>query len=62
MAIGQKHEIHERRRGRNMGVMFALVGLIGLIFAVTIVKLGPNAANPSTNTSWGERLIEWVSE
>lgn len=62
MAIGQQHEMHKRRRGRNIGVLGALIGLIVLLFAVTLVKLGPNAANPSTKTSWGERLIEWVSQ
>ena len=42
------HEIHHRRRGRNIGVLAILLGLVGLLFLVTIVKMGGNAANP-----WG---------
>ena len=42
------HELHKRRRGRNLAVLWAAVLLVALLFAVTIVKLGPNAANP-----WG---------
>ena len=42
------HELHKRRRSRNLAVLLAAVALVVLLFAVTIVKLGPNAANP-----WG---------
>ncbi|MEL6280304.1 MAG: hypothetical protein AAFQ73_06175 [Pseudomonadota bacterium] len=41
-----EHELHERRRGRNLAVGGVLLGLALTIFAVTIVKLGQNAANP----------------
>lgn len=44
----QDHELHRRRRGRNIGVLVVLLAFVALLFAVTIVKLGGNAANP-----WG---------
>lgn len=60
MALRRDSERHDRRRGRNWAVLGALVALVVLLFAVTIVKLGPNAANPSTNETWGSSLVEWL--
>ncbi|GMG81827.1 hypothetical protein LNKW23_10400 [Paralimibaculum aggregatum] len=42
------HELHKRRRGRNLGVLAVLLGFAALLFIVTIVKMGGNSANP-----WG---------
>lgn len=42
------HELHKRRRGRNLGLLAVLGAFVVLTFVVTIVKLGSNAANP-----WG---------
>jgi len=39
MAIKVEHEIHERRRGRNTGVGLLLLGLIGIVFGLTVVKV-----------------------
>ena len=61
-AIKPEHEIHQRRKGRNYGVLAALGGLAVLLFAVTIVKMGPNAGNPSQGQSWGETLMQWILE
>ena len=58
----REHELHARRRGRNIGLMLALGVFVALIFAVTIVKLGGNAANPSTDVSWGQAFWDWVYE
>ncbi len=33
------HELHTRRRGRNMGLLVVLLGFIVLIFGLTIVKI-----------------------
>ena len=33
------HEMHQRRFGRNLGVGLALAGLIGIVFALTVVKV-----------------------
>ena len=46
--LNKEHELHKRRRGRNLAMLALLGGFVALIFAVTIVKLGANAANP-----WG---------
>lgn len=62
MTIRPEHEMHQRRRGRNFGVLAALGGFALLLFAVTIVKLGENAGNPSQGKSWGDTLMEWVLE
>lgn len=42
------HEIHKRRRGRNVAVLVVLLAFAALLFGVTIVKLGSHAGNP-----WG---------
>ena len=62
MAIRAEHEMHTRRRSRNRGVLIGLTAFVILLFVVTIVKLGPNAKNPSTDVSWAERLKVWLSE
>lgn len=60
MVIRRDSDRHERRRGRNLAVLIALIVLAALVFAVTTVKLGPNAANPSVGKTWGTSLIEWL--
>ncbi|MCB1333286.1 MAG: hypothetical protein KDK26_06450 [Roseivivax sp.] len=37
--IGQQHEIHRRRLGRNVGVGLALAAFIAIVFGMTIVKV-----------------------
>ena len=39
MAIQVEHELHERRKGRNFGVGAILIGFIGIIFGLTMVKV-----------------------
>lgn len=39
MAIRVEHEIHERRKGRNAGVGLLLIGVIGIVFGLTVVKV-----------------------
>lgn len=39
MAIKVEHEIHTRRKGRNTGVGLLLVGLVGIVFGLTVVKV-----------------------
>lgn len=46
MSGAQDHELHKRRRGRNLVVGAVLLGLVALIFAVTLVKLGQNVVKP----------------
>ena len=39
MAIHPEHELHGRRKGRNMAIGLILTGMVAMIFAVSIVKL-----------------------
>ncbi|MCW1950373.1 MAG: hypothetical protein KIH44_003280, partial [Octadecabacter sp.] len=39
MAIRAEHEIHSRRKGRNTGVGLLLLGFIGIVFGLTVVKV-----------------------
>lgn len=39
MAIKVEHELHQRRRGRNFGVGMVLVGLVAIVFGLTVVKV-----------------------
>ena len=47
MSDPHEHELHKRRKGRNYALLAVLAGFALLIFAVTIVKLGGSAGNPS---------------
>jgi hypothetical protein len=46
--LHREHELHRRRRARNLALLAVLVGFIALLFFVTIAKMGANAGNP-----WG---------
>lgn len=46
--IRKDHELHRRRRGRNLGLLILLLAFVALTFWVTIAKMGGSAANP-----WG---------
>ncbi len=39
MTFRPDHEIHTRRKGRNAGVGLLLLGLIGIVFGLTVVKV-----------------------
>ena len=39
MAIRVEHELHGRRRGRNLGVGLILAGFVLVMFALTVVKV-----------------------
>ncbi|KMW59540.1 hypothetical protein AIOL_004522 [Candidatus Rhodobacter oscarellae] len=39
MAIRAEHEIHGRRKSRNVGVGLALLGFVALMFALSVVKI-----------------------
>jgi hypothetical protein len=65
MAIKVEHEMHERRKGRNYGVLLLLLGLIGIVFGLTVVKalnLGDiremesfdHVSRPAIVTDWEE--------
>ena len=39
MALQVEHELHTRRKGRNFGVGFLLIGFIAIVFGLTVVKV-----------------------
>lgn len=39
MAIRVEHELHGRRRGRNIGLGVILLALVGIVFGLTVVKV-----------------------
>ena len=39
MSLSKQHELHTRRHGRNVGVGLALVGVIAIVFGLTVVKV-----------------------
>ena len=39
MSFKVEHEIHGRRKGRNFGVGIMLIGMIGIVFGLTVVKV-----------------------
>ena len=58
MAIRAEHEIHGRRKGRNVGVGLMLAGFVVLIMLLTFVKItetdftrAPGTANSAAPTS-----------
>lgn len=39
MAIQVEHEMHQRRKGRNIGVGLLLLAFIAVVFGLTVVKV-----------------------
>lgn len=39
MPIGTEHELHRRRRSRNVGLGLVLLAFVALVFALTVVKV-----------------------
>jgi hypothetical protein len=39
MRLQPEHEIHTRRRSRNVGLGVVLIGFVALVFALTVVKV-----------------------
>jgi len=39
MAIKAEHEIHQRRKGRNIGVGLMLAGFVAIVLALTFTKV-----------------------
>lgn len=39
MAFSKDHELHTRRFGRNLWLAIVLIGLVGIVFGLTVVKV-----------------------
>lgn len=47
MPLTHEHELHQRRRGLNMGLGLVLAGFVVLVFVLTFVKVtGQNLQMP----------------
>ena len=58
MSIRAEHEIHGRRKGRNVGVGLMLGGFVVLVMVLTFVKITqtdfarvPGTANPASGSA-----------
>ena len=49
MSIRVHHELHQRRFGRNLGVAIVLIGLIAVVFGLTVVKVTNGDFEPPRN-------------
>ena len=62
MPIAHEHEIHRRRRGRNVGLGLCLAGLVAVLFGLSAAKVrvaGPvegfdHVARPALEVRAGE--------
>jgi hypothetical protein len=43
MAFGNDHELHQRRFGKNMGVLLSLLAFVAVIFGITVAKISNGA-------------------
>ena len=34
-----EHELHQRRRSRNLGLLFVLLAFVALVFGLSVVKI-----------------------
>lgn len=39
MPLSHEHELHRRRRSRNVGLAIVLVGFVALVFGLSVVKI-----------------------
>lgn len=58
MAITKEHELHLRRRKRNMWLGLTLGGFVVLVFGITMVKLNNGQMMEAFNHSLRPSLIE----
>ncbi len=48
----EEHDLHRRRKSRNMAVGGVLLAFVVLLFGVTMVKMGDAVIKP--DMAWGE--------
>lgn len=48
-----EHELHQRRKGRNVGVGLLLAGFIALVFALTVAKVTSGDFEPPRGEQTG---------
>lgn len=60
MALGQDHELHRRRAGRNAGVALALGALILVVFGLTVAKVERGEPIESYDHTFRPSLTEYA--
>ncbi len=53
MALHKEHELHRRRRGRNVGLGLVLGGFVILVLSLTMVKVTSNGFQFPSELSQG---------
>ncbi|MQY43108.1 cytochrome C oxidase assembly protein [Epibacterium sp. SM1969] len=53
MALHKEHELHHRRRGRNVGLGLVLAGFVVLVLSLTMVKVTSNGFQFPSELSQG---------
>lgn len=48
MGFRVEHELHRRRLSRNVGLALVLVGFIGVVFGLTVVKVTRGDYEPAS--------------
>ena len=39
MSFGKEHDLHKRRKGRNLGLGLVLISFVAIMFGLTVVKV-----------------------
>ncbi|MFV0475376.1 MAG: hypothetical protein ACK5MQ_14385 [Pikeienuella sp.] len=50
----EEHELHRRRKARNLALGAVLLAFVALLFGVTIAKMGANVIKPEMSWSQSE--------
>jgi hypothetical protein len=54
MSFREEHELHGRRKGRNIGLGLTLVALIVIVFGLTVVKVTRGGLGPTNSQVEGD--------
>lgn len=58
MGLNAEHELHQRRRKRNLAVGLVLGGFVALVFGITVVKMGDGQMMEAFDHSLRPSLLE----
>ena len=39
MSFGREHDLHKRRKGRNVGLGLVLIGFVAVIFGLSLIHI-----------------------
>ncbi|MDF1856208.1 hypothetical protein [Pseudooceanicola sp.] len=55
MAIQVEHELHKRRRGRNLGLGLVLAAFVAMVFGLTMVKVARTDFSNAPKAAGGDK-------